>query len=149
MKGLGLLQQRLQPIAVDVQCLEGVHWADQPCDNLLVAASVGHIDQSDVATAANLDGIEFVCVNVLDFPEHHTVHIDCVVCDGALDLGSCCCRHYATSGELGKQNTHYAAFEFLYGTNFTELTSAISAHPTNTQIASAFIRSMSNLGGGR
>jgi hypothetical protein len=30
-----------------------------------------------------------------------------------------------------------------------QLTSAISAHPTNTQIASAFNRSMSSLGGGR
>jgi hypothetical protein len=148
MTGLGLLQQRFQPIAVDVQCLEGVHRADQVRYHMLYSVPVGHVDQPHVSPTTDFDSVQFVCVNVGYLSRHHTVHIDCVVCAGALDLGSCCCRHYATSGELGKQNTHYAAFEFLYGTHFTELTSAISAHPTNTQIASAFIRSTSNLGGG-
>jgi hypothetical protein len=103
MMGLGVLQQQPHPVAVAGQALQAVDGPDQLGDDTLYAVAVGHIDQPDVASAANFDVVEFVCVDVRNFA-HHTVPVVHFDWEGALALGVFgLCRDNGTVWNFYKQ----------------------------------------------
>jgi hypothetical protein len=161
MKGLGLLQQRFQPIAVDVQGLEGVHRADQVCHHMLYSVPVGHVDQPHVSPTTDFDSVQFVGINIGDFRHHFALGSDRAFRGqpenntATRTTGKCsfetvptfalCSCVLKIPGLSGQNST---PFEISFTPN-TKVASAINAKPISTQIAKAFIRSTSNLGGGR